>query len=91
MKSILSGSSIETYAQNAAIVFFLGWNLYYGALLHTPYPKVLVNLYQYPAWRVLLVLLVIASAYVSLPLTLLVGAAVFFYLMDMPHFLEPWK
>jgi hypothetical protein len=91
MKSILPGSSIEYYAQNIAIVLFLFWNLYYGALLRTPYPKVLVTLYEYPMWRVLLVFLVIASVYVSLPLSILVATAVFFYFMDMPHFLEPWK
>jgi hypothetical protein len=90
MKSILPGGQLDIYAQNIATLFFLLWNLYYGALLRTPYPKVMVSLYEYPLWRLLLVSLVIASAYVSLPLALMVGVAVFFYLMDMPHFLEPW-
>lgn len=79
------------FAETIVTFLFLGWNLYYGVLLQTPYPKVLISLYQYPLWRLLLMALVIASAFVSVPLATMVGLAVFFYFMDMPHFLEPWK
>jgi hypothetical protein len=85
------GIPLNTVAESIAVFFFLGWNLYYGALLQTPYPQVLISLYQYPLWRLLLIFLVVAAALVSVPLTLMVGLAVFFYFMDMPHFLEPWK
>jgi hypothetical protein len=91
MKLPVPGSKIDSLSQILAILFFFGWNLYYGALINTPYPKVLVSLYQYPFWRLLLVGLIISSALWNEPLSILVGIAVFFYLMDMPHFLEPWN
>jgi len=83
MEALTPGSKI------VATVFFLAWNLYYGALIHTPYPRALVSLYIYPFWRLLLVLLLVSAVAWSPRVGMMVSFAVFFYLMDMPHLISP--
>ena len=73
-----------------AIGILIAWNLYYGALIDTTYPQELVSLYPYPLWRVLLVLFLAAALMVSPEVGLLVAIAVFFYFMDIAHFIKPW-
>jgi hypothetical protein len=72
------------------VVAFLIWNLYYGALIQTPYPHSLVTLYVYPLWRFLLVLFVLIASMISQEIGLMVALALFFYFMDMSHFIKPW-
>jgi hypothetical protein len=66
------------------------WNLYYGALIDTTYPQELVTLYAYPMWRVLLVIFLGAALLISPEVGILVALAVFFYFMDIAHFIKPW-
>jgi hypothetical protein len=72
------------------IALLLTWNLYYGALIDTKYPQELVTLYVYPMWRALLVIFLGAALLVSPEVGILVAIAVFFYFMDIPHFIKPW-
>jgi hypothetical protein len=71
-------------------LFFI-WNLYYGALIQTAYPESLVSLYIHPIWRALLVIFLLVAASMSKEIGLMVALAVFFYFMDIPHFIKPWS
>ena len=72
------------------IAALFAWNLYYGALIETTYPQELVTLYAYPMWRVLLVIFLGAALVISPEVGILVALAVFFYFMDIAHFIKPW-
>jgi hypothetical protein len=74
----------------ALIGVLFAWNLCYGALVETAYPQELVTLYAYPLWRVLLVIFLGAALVISPEVGILVALAVFFYFMDIAHFIKPW-
>jgi len=61
----------------------------YGALFEEEYSQKLTDLYIYPWWRMLLVLLVLTSAMWCPRVGLLVAFAVFFYLSDMNTLITP--
>ena len=67
------------------------WNLYYGALIQTHYPQSLVSLYVHPLWRALLVVFLIVAASMSKEVALMIALALFFYFMDLAHFIKPWS
>lgn len=67
------------------------WNLYYGALIQTAYPDTLVTLYVHPLWRTLLVVFLIVVASMSQEAALMIALAIFFYFMDIAHFIKPWS
>lgn len=70
-------------------VFFL-WILYEGSVFESPYPNTLVQLYGFPLFRLVLVLLVFASAYWCLRVGAMVALAVFFYIEDMEKLRRAW-
>jgi succinate dehydrogenase hydrophobic anchor subunit len=72
------------------IALLLTWNLYYGAPIDTKYPQELVTLYVYPMWRALLVIFLGVALLISPEVGILVAITVFFYFMDIPHFIKPW-
>lgn len=91
MESLAPGSKLDGLARLLVTAFFFTWNLYYGALIQTPYPNSLVILYSYPVWRLTLVLFLIAAIQWCPRVGMMVGLAVFFYFMDLPHFIRPWR
>jgi hypothetical protein len=72
------------------IGILFAWNLYYGALIETTYPQEHVTLYAYPMWRVLLVIFLGVALLISPEVGILVALAIFFYFMDIAHFIKPW-
>jgi len=91
MESLTPGSKIDRTLRILMITTFLAWNLFYGAAIHTPYPKAFVTLFIYPIWRLLMVLLIVAGTLWCPRVGLMVSLAVFFYFMDIPHFITPWQ
>lgn len=69
--------------------FFI-WNLYEGSVFEAPYSQTLVQLYGFPLFRFVLVLLVLVSAYWCPRVAAMVGLAVFFYIEDMEKLRTPW-
>lgn len=55
----------------------------YSTVFEETYSNKLINLYTYPWWRLLLVLLVIVSATWSHQVSIIVALIVVFYLSDM--------
>ena len=90
MEYLTPGSKIDGIARIIVTVFFLIWNLHYGAPIDTHYPLAFVSLYNHPIWRFLLLGFLIASICWCPRVGMMVAFAVFFYLMDMEHFTKPW-
>lgn len=66
------------------------WILYEGSVLEAPYTKELVQLYKYPFWRVVLVLLVFIASYWCPRVGAMVALTVFFYIEDLEKLSTPW-
>jgi hypothetical protein len=61
----------------------------YSTLFEEEYTRKLIDLYIYPWWRILLVLLVISSVMWCPRVGILVSLVMFFYLSDMNTLLTP--
>ena len=61
----------------------------YSTLFEEEYTRKLIDLYRFPWWRVLLILLVISSVLWCPRVGILVALVMFFYLSDMNTLLTP--
>jgi hypothetical protein len=66
------------------------WNLYEGSVFEAPYAEELVQLYSFPFWRLVLVLLVLVSTSWCPRVGVMVALAVFFYIEDLEKLSTPW-
>ena len=79
----LKGCDTNSILEWTAIVGILSYILFAGSVFEISYPKELVNLYAYPWWRILVVLLVVIGAWWCSRIGLIMALAVFLYLNDM--------
>jgi hypothetical protein len=63
----------------------------YSTLFEEEYSEKLTNLYIYPWWRILVILLVLSSAIWCPRVGILVALVVFFYLSDMNTLITPFS
>jgi hypothetical protein len=63
----------------------------YSTLLEEEYTQKLANLYIYPWWRILIVLLALTAAIWCPRVGILVALIVFFYLSDMDLLVRPFS
>jgi hypothetical protein len=63
----------------------------YSTILEEEYAKKLTELYIYPWWRILIVLLLISSAMWCPRIGILVALIAFFYLSDMNTLIKPFS
>lgn len=63
----------------------------YSTLFEEEYATKLTNLYVYPWWRILIVLLIITSAIWCPRVGILVALLIFFYLSDMNTLVTPFS
>jgi len=61
----------------------------YSTVLEEEYSKKLADLYIYPWWRILVVLLIVSSAVWCPRVGILVAVLLFFYLSDMNMLISP--
>jgi len=61
----------------------------YASLYEEEYNKKLIDLYIYPWWRILIVFLLIASAYWCPTVSIVIALLTFFYLSDMNTLIAP--
>ena len=74
----------------ALIILFATFILIqYSSLFEQEYHSKLIDLYAYPWWRILVIFLVIASAFWCPRISLLIALVVFFYLSDMNTLITP--
>lgn len=88
--SFLSFDSTTEGACRAILVLLAAlFIVFYSSLFEVEYSKKLIDLYRYPWWRLLLVLLVISSVIWCPRVGILVALVMFFYLSDMNTLLTP--
>jgi hypothetical protein len=61
----------------------LGWNVFEGLSLRTPYPSTMVALWDYPVWRILLLFIVWLGAEWCPRVGILTAIAVVMYIVNM--------
>jgi hypothetical protein len=71
-------------------VFILGYVVFFSTVLEAKYPTRLVQLYQHPWWRFLVVGLVALGAWWCPRVGLATAIAIFFYLNDMDILTSPF-
>jgi hypothetical protein len=71
------------------LTILTGLILYNSTLFEREYNEKLMTLYTYPWWRLLLVMMILASASWSPELSIFLTFAVFFYLSDMNTLIQP--
>jgi hypothetical protein len=71
------------------IIIFV-YILFYGSVFEISYPKQIVELYPYPWWRILIVILVIIGSIWSPRIGLAMALGVFLYLNDMDILTSPF-
>lgn len=72
-------------------VFFLGWNVIEGAVFENEYPRLFVQLYPIAAWRLLLLIALIAGAMWDSFVGIMLAFTAFFYVMDMEVTMDKWR
>ncbi len=90
MKDYLQSQSVESLLKLVLTGLLLGWNTLEGAKFENEYPKKFVQLYPIAAWRLLLLVALLAAARWCPSLALMVAYATFFYVMDMEVTMEKW-
>ena len=61
----------------------LGWNVFEGLSLRTPYPAIMSEMWESPVWRMVFLLLVWLGAEWCPRVGAMTGVAVLFYVVDM--------
>lgn len=77
------------YIMIITIIVFYIIAIQYSTVFEETYSQKLINMYIYPWWRLLLVILVIASAIWSPYVSIIIALVVFFYLSDMESLSKP--
>ena len=83
-------SPFEQMLRVLVVVGVLSYVLFFGSVFEAHYPTRLVELYAYPWWRLLIVLLVALGAWWCPRVGLALAAAAFFYLNDMSILTSPF-
>jgi hypothetical protein len=92
MKKLQKGSlTLDTILQFVVISVFFGWNLLEGSVFENEYPRAMVNLYQYPIWRVLFVALLFLATDWCPCVAIMVAFTLFFYIMDIEVTMHKWS
>jgi hypothetical protein len=92
MKKLSTSSlTLDTILQFIVGVVFFGWNLLEGAVFENEYPLAMVRLYEYPIWRIVLVLLLFLSTEWCYCVSIMIAYTVFFYIMDIEVTTDKWS
>jgi hypothetical protein len=92
IKGLLKVSdTLENYMKIIVTVFFLGWNVIEGAVFENEYPRLFVQLYPIAAWRLLLLIALIAGAMWDSFVGIMLAFTAFFYVMDMEVTMDKWR
>jgi hypothetical protein len=92
IKGLLKVSdTLENYMKIIVTAFFLGWNVIEGAVFENEYPRLFVQLYPIAAWRLLLLVALIAGAMWDSFVGIMLAFTAFFYVMDMEVTMDKWR
>jgi hypothetical protein len=74
---------VDMFLRLTIILFFLGWNVFEGLSLRTPYPSTMVALWESPIWRMVLLFIVWLGAEWCPRVGLMTGVAISMYIANM--------
>lgn len=80
---ILGKLPLEQILEIGVVTVLFGFLLFNSSVFEEVYPRQTVELYEFPWWRMLIVLLVVAGASWSPLVGLATASVAFFYLQDM--------
>lgn len=80
---------IDSILRTVVVVLAYIFIVRYASLYEEEYNKKLIDLYVYPWWRILIVFLLIASAYWCPTVSIVIALLTFFYLSDMNTLIAP--
>lgn len=83
-------SPSEERLRTGVTILILAYVLSFSTVFEARYPTRIVELYAYPWWRLLMVLLVAIGAWWCPRVGLALGIAIFFYLNDMHTLTSPF-
>ncbi len=83
-------SPSEEKLRTGVTLLILGYVVLFSTVFEARYPTRIVELYAYPWWRLLVVMLVVIGAWWCPRVGLALGIAVFFYLNDMHTLTSPF-
>ena len=81
--------AIDNILRTVVVVLACLFIVRYASLYEEEYNKKLIDLYVYPWWRILVVFLLIASAYWCPTVSIVIALLTFFYLSDMNTLIAP--
>jgi hypothetical protein len=81
----------DTILQALVAALFFLWNVIEGAVFENTYPLAMVNLYQYPIFRILFLSLILISVEWSKYVAIMIAFSLFFYIMDMEVTNKKWS
>lgn len=91
MKLQKGSLTFDTILKYIVIAAFFGWNLLEGSVFENEYPSAMVNLYQYPIWRIVWVVLLILATDWCPCVAVMVAFTIFFYIMDIEVTTHKWS
>jgi len=74
---------VDTSLRMIVVLGLLGWNVFEGLSLRTPYPATMVALWESPIWRLVLLLAVWLGAEWCPRVGLMTGLAASMYIINM--------
>ena len=86
-----SSLTLDKILEFTIVILFFGWNLLEGSVFENEYPYAMVNLYQYPIWRLLIVVLLFLAGDWSPLVAIMIAFTTFFYIMDIEVTMDKWS
>jgi hypothetical protein len=81
-------SKFDQTIRQVIIVILVGWLLFYGLVYNKEYPEKLVILYGEPWWKLLLIGLIVLSAFWSPFISAVLAFTILLYFSDMDTLTE---
>ena len=85
----LHGSSVEIMLQSLVIFCLFIILTKYSSVFEEMYHEKLIDLYMYPWWRILIVILILFAVLWSPRIAIILSLVVFFYMSDMNMLITP--
>jgi hypothetical protein len=82
-EALTPNSSLDAGLRLIITLVLLGWNVFEGLSLRTPYPSTMVALWESPAWRIVLLLTIWLGAEWCPRVGAMTALAVLMYIVNM--------
>lgn len=83
MPSLEPSGPVDMALRMTTTLALVGWNVFESLSLRTPYPATMVDLWEYPIWRFILLLTIWFGAEWCPRIGVMTALAVLFYIVNM--------